>query len=129
MKKQNILDLLAQDKLNEIKIKEDNFHKCINNFDEYIEKYIKPYLINNQERFDYKFDLESEDENIKKQSESLLKTICFLFEDLVSVGPELYLSLLEEKDTEYACSGICFYILMGNITIIKKELANSSANN
>lgn len=121
MKKKHILDLLTEDYFKERKTKNDNFNNCISNFNDYIEKYIKPCLIMNQERFNYQFDLNSGDNNIKEWSNIFLNTMCFAFKDLVSYSPNLYLSLLE-KNIEYACSGICFYILISNITNIKRNI-------
>lgn len=122
MKKKHILDLLTEDYFKERKTKNDNFGNCISDFDDYIEKYIKPCLIMNQERFNYQFDLNSSDDNIKEWSNKFLNIMCFSFRDLISVSPNLYLSLLKEKDIEYACSGICFYVLISNITNIKRNV-------
>lgn len=114
MKKQNILDLLCDDLILEINQKQENFNKCINNFDECVEKNIIPYLIEIQEKFGFVFDLNSNDETIKEKSKYILSVMIREFRELISITPDFFISLKKENNYDTACKGIIYYILLGN---------------
>lgn len=114
MKKQNILNLLCEDMVKEINKKEENFKKCINDFDECIDNNIIPFLIDNQKEFGFVFNLNSNDKEIKEKSLFILSVIIKEFKNLISIAPDYFLLEKEEKGFDSACNCIVFHILMGN---------------
>lgn len=125
MKKQNILEILFVEKLKQIAIEEENFNSCIPNFEECITEYIIPFLEVNQELYSLGFevDVNSSDELIKKKSLILVELISRGFKDIISTNPNLFNYYYgEDKDFEYACSRICFLVMLGNINEYKKIL-------
>jgi|GEM_PF-2492207 len=122
MKKQNILKILADEYIQRDEEKKKNFSKCIENWNEYKEIYIKSFLNMNKEFFKYDFDLNSNDEKLKLWSEKFYELVCFLFKDLISSSPNLYLSFVNEKDEGYACANFCTYVLRDNLANIRKGI-------
>ena len=125
MKKQNILEILFVEKLKQIAIEEENFNSCIPNFEECITEYIIPFLEVNQKLYSLGFevDVNSTDELIKKKSLILLELLSQGFKNLISTNPNLFNYYYgADKDFEYACSMICFLVMLGNINEYKKIL-------
>lgn len=122
MKKQNILKILTDEYLNQKEEKKKNFNKCIENWDEYKEINIKFFLELNKDFFKYDFDLNAKDEKLKLWSEYFFELVCFLFEDLVSTSPDLYLSFVNEEDEAYACANFCTFVLRDNLASIRKGI-------
>ncbi|MDD4733753.1 MAG: hypothetical protein PHU05_02720 [Bacilli bacterium] len=122
MKKQNILKILADEYIQRDEEKKNNFNKCIKNWNEYKEIYIKSFLNMNKDFFKYDFDLNSTDEKMKLWSEHFYELVCFLFEDLISSSPDLYLLFVNEKDEGYACANFCTYVLRDNLADIRKGI-------
>lgn len=116
MKKQNIFELLCSDVIKEFEVKKKNFEMCINDFDKCIEENIIPFLIDNQERYGYVFDLQSHDDNIKNKSEQILSIITFHFEEVVSSTPTYFLDTVRKESFDIACKRICFDIFLLNNT-------------
>lgn len=122
MKKQNILEILFVEKLKPIAIEEENFNSCIPNFEECITEYIIPFLEVNQNLYSLGFevDVNSTDELIREKSLILVELLSKGFRDLISTNPNIFNYYYgEDKDFEYACSRICFLVMLGNINEYK----------
>lgn len=121
MKKQNILELLCEDLILEINKKEENFKKCIDDFDKCVDNNIIPFLIDRHEEFGFEFDLNSNDEALKEKSKLILGIMIREFRELISITPDYFLAEKEEKGFDMACNLILGNILLGNDI---KELFN-----
>ena len=81
MRKKNILDLLFEDLKKQIELEKSNFDSCVDDYNKCINDYIVPFIIDNQETFgfDFKFDLNSNDENIRNKSTLLKEVLIYDF--------------------------------------------------
>lgn len=114
MKKQNILELLCDDFISAFYTKEENFKKCITDFDKCITDNIIPYLEDCQTTFGFVFDLNSNDKTVKEKSLFILSTITRKFKELVSLVPDYFLITKEEEGFDMACEFLLLNILSGN---------------
>ena len=127
MKKQSILDILCKEVLERNELEEKNFNSCIPNFQECIEEYIIPFLAVNQGLYnlDFEFDVNASDELIKKKSLILVELLSRGFKDIISTNPSIFHYYYDDdKDFEYACSRICFLVMLGNVIDFKKTLSS-----
>ncbi len=124
MRKKNILDSLIDDFIIDYKIKEDNFKSCISDFDKCKEEYILPYIILNQDKYslDFKFDINSSNELVKKKSIILYDFICNDFKELISTLPNVFKEEEKNNNIESAISFMTNNVITGNINIYKKYL-------
>ena len=127
MKKQSILDILCKEVLERTEIEEKNFNSCIPNFQECIKEYIIPFLAVNQGLYNlgFEFDVKAGDELIKKKSLILVELLSRGFKDIISTNPSIFHYYYDDdKDFEYACSRICFLVMLGNAIEFKKTLSS-----
>ena len=127
MKKQSILDILCKEVLERTEIEEKNFNSCIPNFQECIKEYIIPFLAVNQGLYNlgFEFDVNASDELIKKKSLILVELLSRGFKDIISTNPSIFHYYYDDdKDFEYACSRICFLVMLGNAIEFKKTLSS-----
>jgi len=127
MKKQSILDILCKEVLERTEIEEKNFNSCIPNFQECIKEYIIPFLTVNQGLYNlgFEFDVNASDELIKKKSLILVELLSRGFKDIISTNPSIFHYYYDDdKDFEYACSRICFLVMLGNAIEFKKTLSS-----
>lgn len=114
MKKQNILDLLCDDLVTKFYTKQENFKKCITDFDKCINENIIPFLVDYQTDFGYVFDLNSNNTLVKEKSQYILCVIIKEFKELVSRVPDYFLATQEKGDFDTACRTFLINILKPN---------------
>lgn len=114
MKKQNILNILTQEFIDKMKIKNDNFDRCISDFELIKIKYIVPFLETNQKKYGYTFDLNSKDKDIVLMSQEILDNMAYYFKDIVSECPQFFLDNVKKNGIESACNLTCFNVLLYN---------------
>jgi len=132
MKKQNVLDLLCDDFINQYEQEKDNLYMCVN--DESIDKNVKLYIIPFLEKhyklfdLDFNFNINSSDEITKYKSMSLLCALIKGVYDLMAISPNYFKHYEKEFDTKTAYKELCMRVLLGNILDIKKGLKNINEN-
>ena len=132
MKKQNVLDLLCDDFINQYEQEKDNLYMCVNveSIDKNVKLYIIPFLEKHYKLFDldFTFNINSSDEITKYKSMSLLCALIKGVYDLMAISPNYFKHYEKEFDTKTAYKELCLRVLLGNILDIKKGLKNINEN-
>lgn len=132
MKKINVLDLLCDDLIEQIKEEKQNIYSCVdeNMVDKNIKLYIIPFLENHKHLLDldFDFDINSKDDITKYKSMALLSATIKGFHDLTGTIPTYFKEYEKEYGTQEAYNELCLRVLIGNIFDIKKGLKNIDKN-
>ena len=133
MKKQNILDLLADDFEKRYNQEKSNKKEIIKNDDEEKNMYhiINIFLTNNYKIYnlDFSYNIKSTNETEKAKSLYLLYECISASLDLIGITPSFFKHYEKEYDKRRAFEEICFRVLLGNILDYKKELKQINEKN
>lgn len=128
MKKQNVLDLLCDDFIEQYQQEKDNLYLCVNDdsIDKNVKLYILPFLEKHYKLFDldFTFNINSSDDIEKYKSMALLSALIQGVYDLMCTNPNYYKHYEKNFNVESAYYELCFRVLLGNILDIKKGLKN-----
>ncbi len=125
MKKQNILDFLCDDFLNQFNKERENLKSVLKD-DEYNNLYhhINIFLTNNYKLLNLDFDYNINSSDILEKSKSLYllsKSIKGVI-DILSITPDFFKSYESKYGRSLAFSEVCYRNLLSNILVYKKEL-------
>lgn len=128
MKKQNVLDLLCDDFIEQYQQEKDNLYLCVNDdsIDKNVKLYILPFLEKHYKLFDldFTFNINSSDDIEKYKSMALLCALIQGVYDLMATNPNFFQHYEKKFDTKTAYNELCIRVLLGNILDIKKGLKN-----
>lgn len=128
MKKQNVLDLLCDDFINQYEQEKDNLYLCVNDnsIDKNVKLYIIPFLEQHYKLFDldFTFNIDSKNDIERYKSMSLLCALIKGVYDLIGTNPNYFKYYENELGIKVAYNEICMRVLLGNILEIKKGLKN-----
>jgi len=132
MRKQNILDLLCDDLINQHEQEQNNLNNCVDekSIDKNVKLYIIPYLENIYKLLDldFEFNINSNNEITKYKSMSFLCSIIKGVYDFMATSLNFYKFYEKEYNLQYAYEELCLRVIIGNIFNIKKGLKNINEN-
>lgn len=133
MKKQNILDLLCDDFIQNHNQEQENKKEIIKTTEDEINlcHHINIFLTNNSKQFNLDFNFNIKSNNKLERAKSLLLLHKCINEsiNLISITPSFFKQCEKAYNTSRAFDEICFRVLIGNVLIYKKELKKITDKN